>query len=296
MRRWTAWQPTPIRVALLRGAGGHFVAGTDITQFAGFRSGDDGIWYEEQLEVVIAKLESMRVATIAAVQALAVGAVVVLAAACDLRTPRLTRGLGSDREREPSASLSMPNYARLVSALGPSRTKAMLLTTDLMPADEAREMDLSPRSSSPTRSTRKSTLCAPAWRLTRHSRFRPRRKPCAASSIGRWSTATTCLLRGIWQQLIFAKASRRSSKTRTAVGRSLTGELRAALAAAMRGDTLRRILASSVLDRREPVQHRAVGVAFPRDAMTSRRRSTSPAGSMFRFCRAERDESRRPNG
>jgi enoyl-CoA hydratase/carnithine racemase len=32
----------------------------------------------------------------------------------------------------------MPNYARLVAALGASRTKAMLLTTDLIPADEAR--------------------------------------------------------------------------------------------------------------------------------------------------------------
>ena len=34
--------------------------------------------------------------------------------------------------------MSMANYARLVAALGPSRTKAMLITTDLMSADEAR--------------------------------------------------------------------------------------------------------------------------------------------------------------
>src|SRR3954466_399141 len=49
-----------VRVAVLRGAGGHFVAGTDIAQFADFRSGDDGVVYEKRLEVVIAKLESMR--------------------------------------------------------------------------------------------------------------------------------------------------------------------------------------------------------------------------------------------
>ena len=127
-----------VRVALLRGAGGHFVAGTDITQFAGFRSGDDGIAYEEQLEVVIAKLESIRVATIAAVQGSAVGAGLVLAAACDLRVATPNARFGVPIARTVGNCLSMPNYARLVAALGPSRTKAMLLTTDLMPAEEAR--------------------------------------------------------------------------------------------------------------------------------------------------------------
>jgi len=127
-----------IRVALLRGTGGHFVAGTDITQFAGFRSGDDGILYEEQLEVVIAKLESMRVATIAAVQGSAVGAGLVIAAACDLRIATPDARFGVPIARTVGNCLSMANYARLVAALGPSRTKAMLITTDLMSADDAR--------------------------------------------------------------------------------------------------------------------------------------------------------------
>lgn len=127
-----------IRVVVLRGAGGHFVAGTDITQFAGFRSGDDGILYEEQLEVVIAKLESMRAATIAAVQGSAVGAGLVLAAACDLRIATPDARFGVPIARTVGNCLSMANYARLVAALGPSRTKSMLITTDLMSADDAR--------------------------------------------------------------------------------------------------------------------------------------------------------------
>jgi len=39
-----------IRVAVFRGAGGKaFVAGTDISQFLAFESGEDGIAYEERM-------------------------------------------------------------------------------------------------------------------------------------------------------------------------------------------------------------------------------------------------------
>jgi enoyl-CoA hydratase/carnithine racemase len=80
----------------------------------------------------------MRVATIAAVQGSAVGAGLVLATACDLRIATPDARFGVPIARTVGNCLSMPNYARLVFALGPSRTKTMLLTTDLMPADEAR--------------------------------------------------------------------------------------------------------------------------------------------------------------
>ena len=34
-----------LRVAVFRGAGGHFAAGTDIAQFAAFKSAEDGVAY-----------------------------------------------------------------------------------------------------------------------------------------------------------------------------------------------------------------------------------------------------------
>jgi enoyl-CoA hydratase len=129
---------THLRVAVLRGASGHFVAGTDITQFAKFQTGDDGLSYERQLETVVAKLESMHVATIAAVEGFAAGAGLVIAAACDLRVAAPSAQFGVPIARTVGNCLSMINYARLVALLGASRTKAMLLTSDFMPADEAR--------------------------------------------------------------------------------------------------------------------------------------------------------------
>ena len=127
-----------VRVAVLRGAGGHFVAGTDIAQFTEFTSGDDGVAYEERLESIIAKLEGMRVATIAAVEGFVVGAGLVLAAACDLRIAAPSARFGVPIARTVGNALSMINYARLVALLGASRTKAMLLTTDFIPAEDAR--------------------------------------------------------------------------------------------------------------------------------------------------------------
>ena len=127
-----------VRVVVLRGAGGHFVAGTDIAQFTAFTSGDDGVAYESRLERIVAKLEQMRAATIAGVEGFAVGAGLVLAAACDLRIAAPSARFGVPIARTVGNALSMMNYARLVALLGASRTKAMLLTTDFMPADEAR--------------------------------------------------------------------------------------------------------------------------------------------------------------
>lgn len=126
-----------LRVAMLRGAGGHFVAGTDIAQFADFRSGDDGLAYERRFEAVLAKLESLPVATVAAVEGYAVGGGLALAAACDLCLATPDARFGVPIAKTVGNCLSMANYARLVASFGAARTKAMLFTADLMPAEEA---------------------------------------------------------------------------------------------------------------------------------------------------------------
>jgi len=127
-----------VRVVVLRGAGGNFAAGTDISQFAAFASGDDGVDYERRLEGVLTKLESLPATTVAAVEGYAAGFGLALAAACDLRIASPNAQFGVPIARTIGNCLSMSNYARLVASLGTARTKAMLLTAEFMSAEEAR--------------------------------------------------------------------------------------------------------------------------------------------------------------
>jgi enoyl-CoA hydratase/carnithine racemase len=128
---------TDVRVAVLRGAGGNFVAGTDIAQFAHFTSGDDGVSYERQLEAVLAKLESLSVATIAAVQGHAAGGGLMIASVCDLRICTPDARFSAPIAKTAGNCLSMANYARLAASLGVARAKQLLFTADVMTADEA---------------------------------------------------------------------------------------------------------------------------------------------------------------
>jgi enoyl-CoA hydratase len=129
-----------VRVVVVRGAGGNFAAGTDISQFAAFASGDDGVDYERRLEGVLTKLESLPATTLAAVEGYAAGFGLALAAACDLRIAAPNAQFGVPIARTIGNCLSMGNYARLVASLGAARTKAMLLTAEFVSADEARAM------------------------------------------------------------------------------------------------------------------------------------------------------------
>src|SRR5215831_18292564 len=63
-----------LRVAVFRGAGGKAViAGSDIAQFRAFRSGDDGIAYEEKMEAILAGIEALPVPTLAVIEGFAIG-------------------------------------------------------------------------------------------------------------------------------------------------------------------------------------------------------------------------------
>ncbi len=129
-----------LRVAVLRGSGGHFAAGTDIAQFAAVRSAEDGAAYERRIDAVISKLESVPAATIAAVEGVAAGAGLVLAAACDLRVCTPDARFGVPIAKTLGNCLSMANHARLVASLGAARTKSLFFMADFMTADEARTL------------------------------------------------------------------------------------------------------------------------------------------------------------
>lgn len=139
-----------VRVAVLRGAGGCFVAGTDISQFADFATGDDGVAYERRLESVVARLERLRVPTIAVVEGHAMGGGLVLAAACDLRLCSPDARFGVPIARTVGNCLSMTNYARLVMQLGVPRTKQLLFTAEPLTASEALARDFVLEVAAPT--------------------------------------------------------------------------------------------------------------------------------------------------
>lgn len=125
------------RVVVLRGEGEKaFVAGTDISQFDTFSSGQDGLDYEVRVGAIIDKLERLPQATIAAVRGYAVGGGMMLAAVCDLRVCDTTARFGIPVARTLGNCLSVKGYARLVAMLGPARTKALVFTAGFLDADE----------------------------------------------------------------------------------------------------------------------------------------------------------------
>lgn len=127
-----------VRVAVFRGAGGEaFVAGTDIGQFTEFEGEEEGVRYERRIEALIGGLERVPVPTVAAVEGYAVGGGFAIAAVCDIRICTPDARFGLPIARTVGNCLSMENHARLVGLLGVSRTKKMLLTAELMSAEEA---------------------------------------------------------------------------------------------------------------------------------------------------------------
>jgi hypothetical protein len=89
-----------VRVFVVRAEGEAFAAGTDIRQFTGFASGEDGIAYERKLDAVIDRLERVSVPTIAQVHGVAAGAGCAIALTCDLRVCSPAAQFGGQRRQE----------------------------------------------------------------------------------------------------------------------------------------------------------------------------------------------------
>jgi enoyl-CoA hydratase/carnithine racemase len=127
-----------VRALVLRGAGDRaFVAGTDIRQFTEFTSGEDGLRYEETIDRIVGRLESVRKPTVALVHGVAMGSGLALAAACDLRVCTPEARFGLPIARTVGNSLSMANYARLAALLGEARLKDVVFRAREIDAREA---------------------------------------------------------------------------------------------------------------------------------------------------------------
>lgn len=125
------------RALIIRGSGGAFSAGTDISQFEDVRTGEDGVAYEQRLEAVVAAVEALPIATIAAVEGPAVGGGCAIAVACDLRLAATSASFGVPVARTLGNCLSAENLARLADLVGTGRVADLLLTGRLVGAEEA---------------------------------------------------------------------------------------------------------------------------------------------------------------
>ena len=126
-----------VRVLIIRGSGGAFAAGTDISQFREFTNGDAGVAYERRLDAVIDRIERLSIATIAEVDGAAAGGGCAIAMACDLRICSDRARFGVPISRTLGNCLSMANTARMVDLLGPAMTRDLLLTGRMIDAHDA---------------------------------------------------------------------------------------------------------------------------------------------------------------
>jgi enoyl-CoA hydratase/carnithine racemase len=130
-----------IRVMVLRGADSRaFVAGTDISQFAEFSTGQHGVEYEQRVTKILDRLQAVTVPTVASIDGFCVGGGLGIAAAVDLRIATPRAKFGVPVARTLGNCLSAATLDLLVRHFGESRTMALLLTAQLMDAEEARSL------------------------------------------------------------------------------------------------------------------------------------------------------------
>src|SRR5262249_12399453 len=127
-----------VRALIVRGAGGKaFVAGTDIAQFQGFRTREDGLAYEKRLDAVLDRLERVTKPTIAQIEGVAAGGGCAIAVCCDLRIATPESTFGVPVARTLGNCLSGATYSRLVDLIGPARVKELLFSGALAGAADA---------------------------------------------------------------------------------------------------------------------------------------------------------------
>lgn len=131
-----------VRVVIVRGGGGTFIAGTDIGEFRAIHTREEILTYEHKMDTVIGRVERLTKVTIAMIEGAATGGGCALALACDLRYAARSARLGVPIARTLGNCLSMNNYGRLVDAVGPARAREVLFTARLLSADDAQALGI----------------------------------------------------------------------------------------------------------------------------------------------------------
>jgi enoyl-CoA hydratase/carnithine racemase len=127
-----------VRAWVITGAGGKaFAAGTDISQFTEFRTGQDALDYEARIDRVLTAIEDCPKPVIAAIAGACTGGGLGIAGVCDLRIAAANARFGLPIARTLGNCLSMANYARFAALIGPARVKELVFTARLVEAPEA---------------------------------------------------------------------------------------------------------------------------------------------------------------
>ncbi|MDP9266081.1 MAG: enoyl-CoA hydratase [Chloroflexota bacterium] len=127
-----------VRVVVVQGRGDQaFVSGSDIASVGRIRTREDALAYETHVERAIGALERISKPTIALVRGVVTGGGAALALACDLRVGADNARVGMPIARTVGNTLSLRNFARMVETLGPSVTKQLVFTAELVDAETA---------------------------------------------------------------------------------------------------------------------------------------------------------------
>jgi enoyl-CoA hydratase/carnithine racemase len=138
----TASADPDVRVLLLRGDGGHFSAGADITEFeATYADAATAEAATAEITGAIEALAAMDRPTIAAISGACVGGGASLALACDLRIADATARFAVTPARL-GLIYSHGDTRRLVRAVGPAGAKDLLFTGRMVEAEEAARIGL----------------------------------------------------------------------------------------------------------------------------------------------------------
>lgn len=123
-----------IRVAIFRGAGDKaFVSGSDIQQFIDLKENEA---YEVAVDAIFHSLQHLPIPTIALIEGLAVGSGLLIATACDFRISTTDARFGIPVAKTLGNCLSPNNLSWIASHLGVPIVKRMLLSAELIKAQE----------------------------------------------------------------------------------------------------------------------------------------------------------------
>jgi enoyl-CoA hydratase/carnithine racemase len=131
-----------LKVLVLAGAGKHFSAGADISEFGELRTTAEGAASsDEAVEGAVAALTAMRKPSVAMVQGNCIGGGCQISVACDFRFAAEDARFGITPAKL-GIVYHFDSTRRLVSLVGPAHAKYFLLSGELITAARAREIGL----------------------------------------------------------------------------------------------------------------------------------------------------------